>query len=39
MPIMATMERSEQRRRRRDFTEEFKAEIVERCRTGDRSIR
>ena len=44
METMETMERngaerSEQRRRRQDFTEEFKAEIVERCRTGDRSIR
>ena len=26
------------RRDRREFTDEFKAEIVERCRSGDRSI-
>ncbi len=35
---METMERK-QRRRRRSFTPEFKADIVERCRKGDRSIR
>jgi transposase len=32
MPIMETMERKKQRRRR-----SFKAEIVQRCRAGDRS--
>ena len=37
MPIMETMERSN-RRDRRSYTPEFKAEIVERCRAGDRSI-
>jgi transposase len=26
------------RRDRREFTDEFKAEIIERCRSGDRSI-
>ena len=34
---METMERK-QPRRRRSFTPEFKAEIVERCRAGDRTI-
>ncbi|MGH9092984.1 MAG: transposase [Acidimicrobiales bacterium] len=34
---METMERNK-RRDRRSFTPEFKQEIVERCRTGDRSI-
>src|ERR1019366_3500490 len=37
MFIMETMERK-QPRRRRSFTPEFKAEIVERCRGGDRTI-
>jgi transposase len=37
MPIMETMEGSK-RRTRREFTPEFKAEIVERCLVGDRSI-
>jgi transposase len=37
MPIKETMERKKPRRRR-SFTPEFKAEIVERCRAGDRSI-
>jgi transposase len=37
MSIMETMERTS-RRPRRSFTPEFKAEIVERCRKGDRSI-
>jgi transposase len=37
MPIMETMERKKPRRRR-SFTPEFKAEIVERCLVGDRSI-
>jgi transposase len=37
MPIMETMERKKPRRRR-SFTPEFKAEIVEHCRRGDRSI-
>jgi transposase len=36
MPIMETMERK--KRDRRSFSPEFKAEIVERCRAGDRSI-
>ena len=34
---METIERK-QPRRRRSFTPEFKAEIVERCRAGDRTI-
>ena len=34
---METMERKKPRRRR-SFTPEFKAEIVERCRQGDRSV-
>ena len=34
---METMERKK-RRARRSFTPEFKAEIVERCRGGDRSV-
>lgn len=34
---METMERKKPRRRR-SFTPEFKAEIVERCRRGDRSV-
>jgi transposase len=37
MPIMETMERKKPRPRR-SFTPEFKADIVERCRAGDRSI-
>jgi transposase len=37
MPIMETMERNK-RRDRRSFSPDFKAEIVERCRAGDRSI-
>jgi transposase len=37
MFIIETMERK-QPRRRRSFTPEFKAEIVERCRAGDRTI-
>jgi transposase len=37
MPIMETMERRKPRRRR-SFTPEFKAEIVERCKSGDRTI-
>jgi transposase len=37
MAIMETMERKKPRRRR-SFTPEFKAEIVERCRRGDRSV-
>jgi transposase len=37
MPILETMERKKPRRRR-SFTPEFKAEIVERCRRGDRSV-
>jgi transposase len=34
---METMERK-QPRRRRSFTPEFKAGVVERCRAGDRTI-
>ncbi len=37
MPIMVTMERSK-RRDRRWYSPEFKSEIVDRCRAGDRSI-
>jgi transposase len=37
MPIMETMEQNK-RRDRRSYTPEFRAEIVERCRAGDRSI-
>jgi transposase len=37
MPIMETMSKKKARPRRR-FTPEFKAEIVEHCRRGDRSI-
>jgi transposase len=37
MPIMETVAKKKQRRRR-SFTPEFKADIVERCRQGDRSI-
>jgi transposase len=36
MPIMETMGRK--KRPRRSFTPEFKADIVGRCRAGDRSI-
>jgi transposase len=40
MFIMETVETMDRRqpRRRRSFTSEFKAEIVERCRAGDRTI-
>jgi transposase len=40
MSIMETMERDERKRPRvrRSFTAEFKAEIVELCQRGDRSI-
>src|SRR5215217_6048623 len=37
MPIMETVERKKSRPRR-SFTAEFKADIVERCRRGDRSV-
>jgi|SRR4051794_37683587 transposase len=37
MPIMETVARKKPRTRR-SFTPEFKADIVERCRRGDRSI-
>jgi|SRR5215213_11844828 len=37
MPIMETVERKKPRSRR-SFTAEFKADIVERCRRGDRSV-
>ena len=37
MSIMETMERK-QPRARRSFTPEFKAEIVQLCQRGDRSI-
>jgi len=35
---METMDKEARRRPRRSFTPEFKAEIVERCLAGDRSI-
>lgn len=35
---METMDKEAPRRPRRSFTPEFKAEIVERCLVGDRSI-
>jgi transposase len=35
---METMERKKKPRPRRSFTPEFKADIVERCRAGDRTI-
>jgi transposase len=40
MSIMEVMERNERKRprTRRSFTREFKAEIVELCQRGDRSI-
>ena len=38
MSIMETMEERKTPRPRRSFTPEFKAEIVERCQRGDRSI-
>jgi transposase len=40
MSIMETMERDERKRprARRSFTPEFKAEIVQLCQRGDRSI-
>jgi transposase len=37
MPIMETVVRKKPRRRR-SFSAEFKADIVERCRRGDRSV-
>jgi transposase len=37
MPIMETMAKKKPRPRR-SFTAEFKADIVERCRRGDRSV-
>jgi transposase len=37
MPIMETMARKKPRPRR-SFTAEFKADIVERCRVGDRTV-
>jgi transposase len=37
MSIMETMERSK-RRDRRSYTPEFKAEIVQRCLAGDRTL-
>jgi transposase len=37
MPIMETVERKKPRPRR-SFTPEFKADIVERCRRGDRTV-
>jgi transposase len=37
MPIMETMERKKPRARR-SFTPEFKAEIVECCQRGDRTV-
>jgi transposase len=38
MSIMESMGRSKKPRPRRSFTPEFKAEIVELCQRGDRSI-
>jgi len=38
MSIMENVERKRQQRPRRSFTSEFKAEIVEVCQRGDRSI-
>ena len=35
---METMERKKKPRTRRSFTPEFKADIVDRCRAGDRTI-
>jgi transposase len=35
---METMAKKKRPRPRRSFTPEFKAEIVERCRVGDRSV-
>lgn len=35
---METMARKKKPRPRRSFTPEFKADIVERCRVGDRSV-
>jgi len=35
---METMERKKKPRTRRSFTPEFKADIVDRCRSGDRTI-
>jgi transposase len=37
MPIMETMARKKPRPRR-SFTPEFKSDIVERCRVGDRTV-
>jgi transposase len=37
MPIMETMARKKPRPRR-SFTPEFKSDIVERCRAGDRTV-
>jgi transposase len=37
MPIMETMAKKKPRPRR-SFTPEFKADIIERCRRGDRSV-
>jgi transposase len=37
MPIMETVERKKPRPRR-SFSPEFKADIVERCRRGDRTV-
>jgi transposase len=38
MPIMSSNKDRKPRRARRSFTPEFKAEIVELCQRGDRSI-
>jgi transposase len=38
MPIMESMGSKKKPRLRRSFTDEFKAEIVEVCQRGDRSI-
>jgi transposase len=38
MPVMSSSKDRKPRRARRSFTPEFKAEIVELCQRGDRSI-
>src|SRR2546425_3045482 len=38
MPIMETVGKKKRPRARRSFTPEFKAEIVELCQQGDRSV-
>ena len=38
MPIMESMGSKKRSRPRRSFTDEFKAEVVELCQRGDRSV-